>query len=279
MQVGGPDLMKDLLFHLLVGEQFQEAHRHEFLKPDTKYEPLPEDTGAFNLLTWMGKTDWDIDWSKLDCPVLLIQGQQDRIFYDPPIVAELTAKLPNAISVNVPEAGHMLPMEMPDAFPGRRQRLSGVSGGGAMPPRLPSYPTKAGSPRQTPSSAAQTLSGSGPACSAASACSRWSSSAMPTTMVESAWQPNPKRSAAWAGVPNRSSSTRQTARCPGRLRGLAGIGGDRHFPPVPRGRGEVPCRENADAHHAHVLRRAGRPAARRNRWCSRPPGRPRPRSG
>jgi len=116
MQVGGPDLMKDLLFHLLVGEQFQEAHRNEFLKPDTKYEPLPEDSGAFNLLTWMGKTDWNIDWSKLDCPVLLIQGQQDRIFYDPPIVAELTAKLPNAISVNVPEAGHMLPMEVPDAF-------------------------------------------------------------------------------------------------------------------------------------------------------------------
>ena len=116
MQAGGPDLMKDLLFHLLVGETFQEANRKDFLKPDTKYEPLPEDTGAFNLLTWMGKTDWDIDWSRLDCPVLLIQGQQDRIFYDPTIVAELTAKLPNATSVNVPEAGHMLPMEMPDAF-------------------------------------------------------------------------------------------------------------------------------------------------------------------
>lgn len=116
MKVGGPDLMKDLLFHLLVGEPFQEANRKDFLKPDTRYEPLPADSGAFNLLTWMGKTDWDIDWSRLDCPVLLVQGLQDRVFYDPPIVAELAATLPNATRVDVAEAGHMLPAETPDAF-------------------------------------------------------------------------------------------------------------------------------------------------------------------
>ena len=107
MKVGGPDLMK---------ERFQEAHRDEFLKPETQYTPLPANTGAYNLLTWMGKTDWDIDWSQLQCPVLVVMGTQDRIFYDPPIVAELFAKLPNARRIDVPEAGHMLPAEMPDAF-------------------------------------------------------------------------------------------------------------------------------------------------------------------
>jgi pimeloyl-ACP methyl ester carboxylesterase len=116
MQVGGPDLMKDLLFQLLVGEPFQEANRKDFLKPDTKYEPLPEDSGAFNLITWMGKTDWDIDWSALKCPVLLLQGLQDRVFFDPAIVAELQATLPNATRVNFPDAGHMLPAETPEAF-------------------------------------------------------------------------------------------------------------------------------------------------------------------
>lgn len=116
MKVGGPDLMKDLLFHLLVGEPFQEENRKDFLKPDTVYTPLPEDTGAFNLLTWMGKTDWDIDWSALKCPVLLMQGLQDRVFFDPSIVAELQGQLHKVIRVDVPEAGHMLPAEMPDAF-------------------------------------------------------------------------------------------------------------------------------------------------------------------
>ena len=122
MKVGGPDLMKDLLFHLLVGEPYQEANRADFLKPDTKYEPLAAETGAYNLLTWMGKTDWDIDWSKLDCPVLLVQGLQDRVFFDPAIVAELAGTIPKVIRVDVPEAGHMLPAELPDAF------LAAVSG-------------------------------------------------------------------------------------------------------------------------------------------------------
>lgn len=116
MKVGGPDLMKDLLFQLLVGEPFQEANRQDFLKPDTKYEPLPPDTGAYNLLTWMGKTDWDIDWSALKCPVLLLQGLQDRVFFDPAIVAELQATIPNAQRVDFADAGHMLPAETPDAF-------------------------------------------------------------------------------------------------------------------------------------------------------------------
>ena len=116
MQVGGPDLMKDLLFQLLVGEPFQEANRQEFLKPDTKYEPLDPDSGPYNLLTWMGKTDWDIDWSALKCPVLLLQGLQDRVFFDPAIVAELQATIPNAVRIDFADAGHMLPAEIPQAF-------------------------------------------------------------------------------------------------------------------------------------------------------------------
>lgn len=116
MKVGGPDLMKDLLFQLLVGEPFQEANRADFLKPDTKYEPLPENTGAHNLFVWMGRTDWDIDWSALKCPVLLLQGLQDRVFFDPAIVAELQASIPDVARVDVPESGHMLPAETPDAF-------------------------------------------------------------------------------------------------------------------------------------------------------------------
>jgi len=116
MKVGGPDLMKDLLFQLLVGEPYQEAHRAEFLKPDTEYEPLDPNSGTYNLLTWMGKTDWDVDWSALKCPVLLIQGLQDRVFFDPAVVAELQATIPNVARVDIPEAGHMIPAEVPQAF-------------------------------------------------------------------------------------------------------------------------------------------------------------------
>ncbi len=116
MQVAGPNLMRDVMTPLLFGPQYLAAHRHEFLEENTEYEPLPPDGGAINLITWMGKTDWEIDYSQLDCPVLVMMGPNDRIFYDADIVDELHATLPNARRHDVPEAGHMLPVECPDTF-------------------------------------------------------------------------------------------------------------------------------------------------------------------
>lgn len=116
MSVAGPALMRDVMTPLLFGPDYLAAHRHEFLQPDTAYEPLDPKSGAHNLLTWMGKTDWDVPWEQLTCPVLVTMGPNDRIFYDADIVAELQALLPNATRVDVPEAGHMLPAEAPTRF-------------------------------------------------------------------------------------------------------------------------------------------------------------------
>ena len=116
MQGAGPNLMRDVMTPLLFGPKFLEAHRHEFLEENTSYDPLPADGGAINLITWMGKTDWQIDYRQLACPVLVMMGPNDRIFYDAAIVDELYATLPNARRQDVAEAGHMLPVECPDAF-------------------------------------------------------------------------------------------------------------------------------------------------------------------
>jgi pimeloyl-ACP methyl ester carboxylesterase len=116
MQVAGPNLMRDAMTPLIFGPKFLAAHRHEFLLPDTEYEPLPPDSGAINLITWMGQTDWDIPYDKLDCPVLVLTGPHDRIFYDAEVVDELFAQLPNGKRVDMPDAGHMLPVELPEAF-------------------------------------------------------------------------------------------------------------------------------------------------------------------
>lgn len=114
MQVGGPNLMKDLYFHLLVGEDYQRRHRGDFLRDDSDYQPLAQDSGAYNLLTWMGQTDWDLDWSGLTLPTLVVTGTQDRVFYEPAIVEELFAALPQGRRVDMTDAGHMLPLETPE---------------------------------------------------------------------------------------------------------------------------------------------------------------------
>jgi pimeloyl-ACP methyl ester carboxylesterase len=114
MELGGPNLMKDLYFHLLVGEPYQAAHRAEFLADEPDYQPLPRDTGLYSLLTCMGDADWDVDWSGLALPTLVVTGTQDRVFYDPAIIDELFARLPQGRRLDVAEAGHMLPAETPE---------------------------------------------------------------------------------------------------------------------------------------------------------------------
>jgi 3-oxoadipate enol-lactonase len=125
MQVAGPNLMRDIMTPLIFGPKYLAAHRHEFLQPDTAYEPLPADSGPYNLITWMGAADWNIDYGKLDCPTLVLTGPHDRIFYDADVVDELFARLPNATRIDMPEAGHMLPVELPEAFVAALKEFAG----------------------------------------------------------------------------------------------------------------------------------------------------------
>lgn len=116
IEVGGPALVRDLMTPLLMGPDFLVASRPNFLQADTRYEPPARDSGLYNLVSWMGRADWDLPYERLNVPTLVMIGPHDRVFYDPEVVDELQARLPNARRVVVPEAGHMLPLEKPEAF-------------------------------------------------------------------------------------------------------------------------------------------------------------------
>jgi pimeloyl-ACP methyl ester carboxylesterase len=46
----------------------------------------------------------------------VLSGLQDRVFFDAADVAELAARLPDALRIDLPDAGHLLAMERPDAI-------------------------------------------------------------------------------------------------------------------------------------------------------------------
>ncbi len=116
LAIGGPDLLRDIMTPLLCGPDFLAANRSDFLKPETRYEPLPAESGQMNLVRCMGKSDWDIPYEKLTCPVLVMTGPHDRVFYDADVVQELYHRLPNARRSDIAEAGHMLPVETAENF-------------------------------------------------------------------------------------------------------------------------------------------------------------------
>ena len=49
-------------------------------------------------------------------PVRVLSGLQDRVFFDAADVAELGARLPDAQRIDLPDVGHLVAMERPEAI-------------------------------------------------------------------------------------------------------------------------------------------------------------------
>ena len=117
VEVGGLDLFRDLFLPLLVNEEWQRSNRANFIAPEGKYTPLPADHGHYKLLAEAGRTaDWDLPYEKLDLPTLVITGLQDHVFLEPAAVAQLAARMPKGTCVEMPDAGHLIPAERPEAL-------------------------------------------------------------------------------------------------------------------------------------------------------------------
>ena len=98
-----------------MNEQWQEANRENCLGNDG-YSPIDQNSGTYNLLTHARHTDWNVPYEQLSMPVLSITGVQDRVFRDPPDIDAIYARLPNARRLDMQNAGHMIPVEQPQAL-------------------------------------------------------------------------------------------------------------------------------------------------------------------
>lgn len=117
VEVGGLELFRDLFLELLMNEAWIESNRSTFLKPDTKYQPLDPESGPYKLLSEAGRTaDWDIPYEALGLPICVITGMQDHVFLETGVVADLYARLPNAMKVDYKNAGHLIPAECPEVL-------------------------------------------------------------------------------------------------------------------------------------------------------------------
>ncbi len=113
-RVGGLPLLRDLYAPLLFGEAWQRANRGNFLKNEG-YTPLDDAAADLRLLQAGATADWSIAWETVDLPVTVLTGREDRVFLDTTVVENILARLPQASTVLVESAGHMLPAETPEA--------------------------------------------------------------------------------------------------------------------------------------------------------------------
>ena len=114
-EVGGLDLMKDIFSPLLMNVDWQAQNRGSFLQVRS-YTPVPDSDGTLMLLKAGIGADWNVNYEGLDVPVLSVTGMQDRVFLDREDVDELSARIPNLTRVDLKHAGHMIPVERPEAL-------------------------------------------------------------------------------------------------------------------------------------------------------------------
>ena len=114
-RAGGSRLIMEMNLPQLVNPEQLAAMRPNMF-PDAPYEPMAEDDGLFRLMAESIGADWDLAYEKLDLPVLLQHGLHDRVFRVEADVAELTARIPDTRADTFADAGHLIPVERPDAF-------------------------------------------------------------------------------------------------------------------------------------------------------------------
>lgn len=119
VEVGGLPLFRDLFLPLLMGEDWLQKNRPDFLAPGTQYQTLEPGSGHYKLLAEAGRSaNWDIPYDRLDLPTLVITGLQDHVFLEKDVVEALFARIPDGRRVDMPAAGHLIPAEQPEALAG-----------------------------------------------------------------------------------------------------------------------------------------------------------------
>jgi pimeloyl-ACP methyl ester carboxylesterase len=111
---GGGRLIQDLYMPLLCGPAWLAANRQRFLQ-DEPYAPIDPRSGVACLLAAGAGADWDLPYERLSMPVTVLSGLQDRVFYDAADVAALAGRLPDAKLVDLPDIGHLVTLERPQA--------------------------------------------------------------------------------------------------------------------------------------------------------------------
>jgi pimeloyl-ACP methyl ester carboxylesterase len=117
VEVGGLSLFRDLFLPLLMGEDWLQKNRPDFLLPESQYPALEPGSGHYKLLSEAGRSaDWDIPYDRLNLPTLVITGLQDHVFLEKDVVEALFTKIPHGQRVDMPAAGHLIPAEQPEAL-------------------------------------------------------------------------------------------------------------------------------------------------------------------
>ena len=115
VKFGGTSLILDMTLPVVASPKFLSKMRQNALNYEN-YLGLDDYNGISKLMHGGFTTNWNFDWSKLDLPVLVLTGHFDKVFRIEEDINDLIKNIKNVKRIEVPECGHLIPLEDPELF-------------------------------------------------------------------------------------------------------------------------------------------------------------------
>ena len=114
-KLGGITLIMDMGMPVIASPKFLDKVKTNALNFEN-YKPLKKNNGIFKLMEGSLSANWSFDWSKINVPTLVMTGHLDKMFRIPEDVEELVKKIKNSRTIELPNCGHLIPLEEPEEF-------------------------------------------------------------------------------------------------------------------------------------------------------------------
>ncbi len=114
-RLGGSSLILDMGMPVIASPEFLKKVSGNALNFEN-YKPLKKNDGIYKLMEGSLTADWSFDWSKINSPTLIMTGHLDRMFRIPEDINDLALKIKNSKRIELPDCGHLIPLEKPDLF-------------------------------------------------------------------------------------------------------------------------------------------------------------------
>ena len=112
---GGTALLMDMNMPVIASPSFLEKMKSNALNPNN-YKGLEENSGILKLMKGSLTANWDIDWSKIEVPVLIMTGHHDKVFRVPDDIDQIVNSMKNVQRLEFNDCGHLIPLERPNEF-------------------------------------------------------------------------------------------------------------------------------------------------------------------
>ena len=114
-KIGGSSLIMDMGMPVIASPKFLDKVKSNALNFEN-YKPLKKNDGILKLMEGSLSANWSFDWSKINIPTLVMTGHLDKMFRIPEDIQELVKKIKNSRTIELPNCGHLIPLEEPEQF-------------------------------------------------------------------------------------------------------------------------------------------------------------------